>query len=222
MTAHHDRTLALGRKQPRRRIPIAVTNPQQVIGRLHGKHLLQQFAIGANRSGTIGTINPMFKQKRPRRLGLNTGMHQQVRTLVSLGHRVERQRRHPTHEFLVRLKFHIVELLTGSPTAVDIPGLGIERILANDGVEHDLLVIALEHASVGQRSHQFNNANRIGPAIDHVTQHVQRIVGSQRNLGQGLVKRTHVPVSIRCHIDRHGTPFPALRPKPGAATKTSS
>ena len=92
----------------------------------------------------------MLKQKRPGSLGLNTGMHQQVRTLVSLGHRVKRQRRHPTHELLVRLKFHIVELLAGRPTAVDIPGLGIERILANDGVEHDLLVIALEHARVGQ------------------------------------------------------------------------
>ena len=149
----------------------------------------------------------MFKQKRPRRLGLDAGMYQQVRALVSLGHRIERQRRHPTHELLVRLKFHIVELLTGSPTAVDIPCLGIERILANDGIEHDLLVITLEHASVGQRAHELNNANRIGPAIDHVAQHVQRIVGRQRNLGQGLVKRTHVPVSIRCHIDRHGTPL---------------
>ena len=199
-----------------------MTNPQQVIGRLHRKHLLQQFAIGIHRPRTIGTINPMFKQKRPRRLGLDAGMYQQVRALVSLGHRIERQRRHPTHELLVRLKFHIVELLTGSPTAVDIPCLGIERILANDGIEHDLLVITLEHAGVGQRAHEFNNANRIGPAIDHVAQHVQRIVGRQRNLGQGLVKRTHVPVSIGCHIDRHGTPLPALRPKPGAATKTSS
>ena len=222
MTAHHDRTLALGRKQPGRHIPIAVTNPQQVIGRLRREHLLQQLAIGTHRSNAIGTTNAMLKQKRARRLHLDSSMYQQIRALLGLGHRVERQRRHPTHEFLVRLKFHIVELLTGSPTAVDIPGLGIERILANDGVEHDLLVIALEHASVGQRSHQFNNANRIGPAINHIAQHVQRIVGSQRNLGQGLVKRTHVPVSIRCHIDRHGTPFPALRPKPGAATKTSS
>ena len=164
----------------------------------------------------------MFKQKRPRRLGLDAGMHQQIRTLISLGHRVERQRRHPTHEFLVRLKFHIVELLTGSPTAVDIPGLGIERVLANNGIEHDLLVVALKHASVRQRVHELNNANRIGTAVDHVAQHIQRIVGRQRNLGKGLVKRTHVPVSIGCHIDRHGTPLFTLRPKPGAATKTSS
>ena len=164
----------------------------------------------------------MLKQKRPCRLGLNAGMHQQERTLVSLGHRVERQCRHPAHKLLVRLKFHIVELLTGSPTAVDIPSLGIERILANDGVEHDLLVIALEHVGVGQRTHELDNANRIGSAIDHVAQHVQRIVGRQRDLGQGLVKRTHVPVSIGCHIDRHGTPLLALRPKPNAATKTSS
>ena len=123
---------------------------------------------------------------------------------------------------LIRLKFHVVELLTRRPTAVDIPGLGIERILANDGIEHNLLVVALEHVGIGQRAHELNDANRIGTAIDHVAQHVQRVVGRQRNLGQGLVKRTHVPVSIGCHIDRHGTPLLVLRPKPGTATKTSS
>ena len=122
--------------------------------------------------------------------------------------------------FALHLDF--VELLARGPTAIDIPGLGIERILTNDGIEHDLLVITLEHAGVGQRAHELNNADRIGPAIDHVAQHVQRVVGRQRDLRQGLVKRTHVPVSIRCHIDRHGTPLLALRPKPGSATKTSS
>ena len=164
----------------------------------------------------------MLKQKRPRGLHLNTGMHQQVRPLVGLDHRVERQGGGPAHELLVRLKFHIVELLTGGPAAVDIPGLGIERILPNNGVEHNLLVVALEHVGVGQRTHELKNADRIGPAIDHVAQHVQRVVGRQRDLGQGLVKRAHMPVNIGCHIDRHGTPFPALRPKPGTATKTSS
>ena len=164
----------------------------------------------------------MLKQKRARRLHLDSSMHQQIRALLGLGHRVERQRGHPSHELLVCLKFHVVELLARRPATVDIPGLGIERILADDGIEHDLLVIALEHAGVGQRAHELNNADRIGPAIDHVAQHVQRVVGHQRDLRQGLVKRTHVPVSIRCHIDRHGTPLLALRPKPGAATKTSS
>ncbi len=61
VAAHHDRTLALGRKQSRRRIPIAVTNPQQVIGRLHREHLLQQLAIGTHRSDAIGTIDAMLK-----------------------------------------------------------------------------------------------------------------------------------------------------------------
>ena len=222
MTAHHDRALALGRKQPGRHIPIAVTNPEQVIGRLHREHLLQQLAIGTHRTDAIGTIDTMLKQKRTRRLGLNAGVHQQVRPLGSLDHRVERQRGHPSHELLVCLKFHVVELLARRPATVDIPGLGIERILANDGIEHDLLVITLEHVGVGQRTHELNNADRIGPAIDHVAQHVQRVVGRQRDLRQGRIKRTHVPVSIRCHIDRHGTPLLALRPKPGAATKTSS
>ena len=222
MAAHHDRALALGRKQSRRRIPIAVTNPQQVIGRLHGEHLPQQLAIGIDRSPAVTAIDTMLKQKRARRLGLDAGMHQQVRALLGLGHRVERQRGHPSHELLVCLKFHVVELLARRPATVDIPGLGIERVLANDGIEHDLLVIALEHVGVGQRAHELNNADRIEPAIDHVAQHVQRVVGRQRDLRQGLVKRTHVPVSIRCHIDRHGTPLLALRSKPGAATKTSS
>ena len=222
MTAHHDRTLALGRKQPGRHIPIAVTNPQQVIGRLHREHLLQQLAIGIHRSDAIDTIDAMLKQKRARRLHLDSSMYQQIRALLGLDHRVERQRGHPSHELLVCLKFHVVELLARRPATVDIPGLGIERILANDGIEHDLLVITLEHASVGQRAHELNNADRIGPAIDHVAQHVQCVVGRQRDIRQGLVKRTHVPVSIRCHIDRHGTPLLALRPKPGAATKTSS
>ena len=199
-----------------------MANPQQVIGRLHRKHLLQQLGIGIDRSPAVAAIDTVLKQKRASSLGLDAGMHQQIRALGSLGHCIERQGGSPADQLLVRLKFHVVELLTGSPTAVDIPGLGIERILANDGVEHDLLVIALEHASVGQRAHKLNNADRIGPAIDHVAQHIQRIVGRQRNLGQGLVKRTHVPVSIGCHIDRHGTPFPALRPKPDATTKTSS
>ena len=222
MAAHHDRALAVGRKQPCRRIPVAVTNPQQVIGRLHGKHLLQQLGIDIDRSPAVAAIDTVLKQKSASSLGLDAGMHQQIRALGSLGHCIERQRGHPSHELLVCLKFHVVELLARRPTAVDIPGLGIERILANDGIEHDLLVIALEHAGVGQRAHELNNADRIGPAIDHVAQHVQRVVGSQRDLRQGLVKRTHVPVSIRCHIDRHGTPLLALRPKPGAATKTSS
>ena len=222
MTAHHDRTLALGRKQPGRRIPIAVTNPQQVIGRLHREHLLQQLAIGTHRSNAIGAIDAMLKQKRARRLHLDSSMHQQIRALLGLGHRVERQRGHPSHELLVCVKFHVVELLARRPATVDIPGLGIERILANDGIEHDLLVITLENAGVRQRAHELNNADRIGPAIDHVAQHVQRVVGRQRDLRQGLVKRMHVSVSIRCRIDRHGTPFPTLRPKPGTATKTSS
>ena len=199
-----------------------MTNPQQVIGRLHGKHLLQQFGIGANRSGTIGTIHVVFKQKRPGRLGLNTGMHQQVRALIGLGHRIQRQPGNPAHKLLVRLKFHVVKLLARRPATVDVPRLGIERVLADNGIEHNLLMVTLEHARVGQRSHQFDNTDRIGPAIDHVAQHVQRIFGRQRNLGKSLVKRTHVSVSIRCHIDRHGTPFPTLWPKPGAAAKTSS
>ena len=149
-----------------------MTNPEQVIGRLHRKHLLEQLAIGIHRPHTIGTIDAVLKQKRPRGLHLNTGMHQQVRPLVGLGHRVERKPGHPAHEFLVRLKFHIVELLTGGPAAVDIPGLCIERVLANDGIEHNLLVVAFEHVGIGQRAHELNDANRIGPAIDHVAQHV--------------------------------------------------
>ena len=40
------------------------------------------------------------------------------------------------------------------------------------GVEHNLLVIALEHVGIGKRAHELNDANRIGPAIDHVAQHV--------------------------------------------------
>jgi hypothetical protein len=62
-------------------------------------------------------------------------MYQQIRALLGLGHRVERQRGHPSHELLVCLKFHVVELLARRPATVDIPGLGIERILANDGIE---------------------------------------------------------------------------------------
>ena len=95
MTAHHDRALALGRKQPGRHIPIAVTNPQQVIGRLHCEHLLQQLAIGTHRSDAIGTIDTMLKQKRARRLHLDSSMYQQIRALLGLDHRVERQRGHP-------------------------------------------------------------------------------------------------------------------------------
>ena len=87
-------------------------------------------------------------------------MYQQIRALLGLGHRVERQRGHPSHELLVCLKFHVVELLARRPATVDIPGLGIERILANDGIEHDLLVIALENAGVRQRAHELNNAHR--------------------------------------------------------------
>lgn len=49
VAAHHDRALALGRKQPRRGIPIAMANPEQVIGQLYGEHLLQQLAIGIDR-----------------------------------------------------------------------------------------------------------------------------------------------------------------------------
>ena len=168
MAAHHDRALALGRKQPRRGIPVAVTNPQQVIGRLHGEHLLQQLAIGIDRSPAVAAIDTMLKQKRTRRLGLNAGVHQQIRSLGSLDHRVERQGGSPAHQPLVCLKFHFVELLTRGPTAIDIPGLGIERVLANDRVEHDLLVVALKHASVGQRPYQVNDADRIGTAVDHV------------------------------------------------------
>ena len=69
-------------------------------------------------------------------------MYQQIRALLGLDHRVERQRGHPSHELLVCLKFHVVELLARRPATVDIPGLGIERILANDGIEHDLLVMS--------------------------------------------------------------------------------
>ena len=139
--------------------------------------MLQQLAIGIDRSPAVGTIDTMLKQKRTRCLGLNTGVHQQIRSLGSLCHRIERQGSSPAHQLLVCLKLHFVELLARGPTAVDIPGLGIERVLANDRVEHNLLVVTLKHASVGQRAHQVDDADRIGTAIDHVAQHVQRVVG---------------------------------------------
>ena len=139
--------------------------------------MLQQLAIGIDRSPAVTAINTMLKQKRTRCLGLNTGVHQQIRTLSSLCHRIERQGGSPAHQLLVCLKLHFVELLARGPTAVDIPGLGIERVLANDRVEHNLLVVALKHVSVGQRPHQVNDADRIGTAVDHVAQHVQRVVG---------------------------------------------
>ena len=74
-----------------------MANPEQVIGRLHGEHLLQQLAIGIDRSPAVAAIDAMLKQKRARRLGLNTGVHQQVRPLDSLCHRIERQGSSPTH-----------------------------------------------------------------------------------------------------------------------------
>ena len=172
MATHHDRTLALGRKQPRRSIPVAVTNPQQVIGRLYGEHLLQQLAIGIDRPPAVAAIDTMLKQKRTRCLGLNAGVHQQIRSLGSLDHRIERQGSSPAHQLLVCFKLHVVKLLARRPTAVDIPGLGIERVLANDRVEHNLLVVALKHASVGQRPHQVDDTDRIGTAVDHVAQHI--------------------------------------------------
>ena len=92
----------------------------------------------------------MLKQKRTRRLGLNTGVHQQIRSLGSLRHRIERQGSSPAYQLLVCLKLHFVELLARGPSAVDIPGLGIERILANNRVEHNLLVVALKDANVGK------------------------------------------------------------------------
>ena len=123
--------------------------------------------------------------------------------------RRKRQRGHPSHG-APRASNSMSLSCSRRPATVDIPGLGIERILAIDGIEHLILCDYLfEHVGVGQRAHELNNADRIRapscrPASYSVSSDVKEILDRASSSARTCP-------SIRCHIDRHGTPLLALR-----------
>ena len=228
---HDDWPAPVRTHKARRRSPKLGTYPQQVVGRLARHHIAQRRHVCARRgAGTRGVRKSSrgssragHRQVRPRRKRVYPGMGQQVGTtgiaaqyartrrgartaIVHLDYIEKRQLRDPVDKVGRLIRRQRIQAARGSGPAVHLPNKDLALVLAHQGVQQHALVVAHEHASVGQGAHQAQHAHGVRPAVDHIAQHVDDVAATGSRKLERAIQRPNMTVSIRGYIRRHISP----------------
>ena len=71
-----------------------------------------------------------------------------------------------------------------------------------EGIEHQTLMVALEHmhlpdaVRIGEAAHQVDDAQRLRSPVDHVSEHVERVVRPHARCFEHTVQGAKMPVGI--------------------------
>ena len=107
---------------------------------------------------------------------IDAGMNQDVGAAPRLDDIEERQRSQPIHELAVSIAIELVQTGKRGAAPVESPGDVLHLAGIAEHIEKHPLVIAHEHARVRKTAHQPDDAHGIGAAVDHIAEHVDRIL----------------------------------------------
>ncbi len=155
-------------------------------------------------------IDPgMREDVGPRGIGeaMTVGMRAARPFIGDLHDAEERKARDPIDHLGSLLARKGIESARRGRAAVHLPYQQLAVVFRREDVEKHALVVAHEHASIGKGADEADHADGIGPAVDHIAQHVDRIIGTGRCLLERAVERAKVTVRIRGNVCRHRFPL---------------